>query len=960
MNKQELDIMLALSKAAYHNQRSLSEQTGYSLGLINRCLRNLMKAEYLDKEMRFTELANSVFAMRAPQNAIILAAGFGMRTAPINMETPKALLEVRGEKLIERLIRQLHEVGIHEIYVVVGFMKESFEYLIDEFHVKLIVNAEYAVKNNLHSLHLALTYISNSYILPCDLWCAENPFRDKELYSWYMVDGLWKRESAVRVNRKMELVRTQAEESGNAMIGISYILKEDAADIKKRIEEYCKERKYDNAFWEEILYQNDRMMIYPRVVSDFDIVEINTYEQLQELKLSSAQRKSNIISVAAAALCVEENKIVEISIIKKGITNHSFSFSCEGKKYIMRIPREGTECSNNRREEAVVYQKINGKNICDEVIYINAENGYKIAEYIEGTRECDLHCENDIRKCMKKLREFHEMELSVSHEFDIWEQIAFYESLWEGMPSSYKDYCQTKEKVLSLRPFIENHIEQKVLTHIDAVPDNFLFVPDENGKEDIRIIDWEYAGMQDPHVDIAMFCIYSFYDKEQVDHLIDLYFTEGCKKVIRCKIYCYIAACGLLWSNWCEYKRRLGVEFGEYSLRQYRYAKEYYKIFCEEQSMQNISIKLEEQAGLSELQFHILKELMVNKGKTIDEETLSGKYKTSLMEIKRQLSELTEKNYITSNMQITQAGRKAMEPFRVENAVIMAAGMSSRFAPLSYEMPKALLKVRGELLIEREIEQLKEAGIHNIIVVVGYMKEKLFYLADKYHVEIVVNEDYYRYNNTSTLMPVAERLRNTYICSSDNYFTENPFEQYVYRAYYSAVYASGKTNEYCISCNERGRIEAVSIGGENAWYMLGHVYFDRAFSEKFVSIFKREYENQITKEHLWEDLYIKHINELDLYIRKYDEKVIKEFDSLEELRLFDENYFENSESMIMQNICHMLDCVEADIIDIVPVASELTDLSFCFSCKGENYVYHHSENAEQAYIHKAKKHSYRG
>ena len=117
--------------------------------------------------------------------------------------------------------------------------------------------------------------------------------------------------------------------------------------------------------------------------------------------------------------------------------------------------------------------------------------------------------------------------------------------------------------------------------YIDAVPDNFLFV-EKDGKEEIRLIDWEYAGMQDPHVDVAMFCIYSLYNKRQVDRLIAAYFTEGCSDETRIKIYCYIAACGLLWSNWCEYKRNLGVEFGEYSLRQYRYAKDYYRIVQEE------------------------------------------------------------------------------------------------------------------------------------------------------------------------------------------------------------------------------------------------------------------------------------------------------------------------------------------------------------------------------------------
>ena len=88
--------------------------------------------------------------------------------------------------------------------------------------------------------------------------------------------------------------------------------------------------------------------------------------------------------------------------------------------------------------------------------------------------------------------------------------------------------------------------------------------------------------MQDPHVDIAMFCIYSLYNRNEIDRLIDIYFLNECPLNIRIKIYCYIAICGLLWSNWCEYKKMMGIEFGEYSLMQYRYAKEYYKIAIKE------------------------------------------------------------------------------------------------------------------------------------------------------------------------------------------------------------------------------------------------------------------------------------------------------------------------------------------------------------------------------------------
>ena len=142
----------------------------------------------------------------------------------------------------------------------------------------------------------------------------------------------------------------------------------------------------------------------------------------------------------------------------------------------------------------------------------------------------------------------------------------------------YRDYRQTKENVLSLRSFIDSQDKNWCLTHIDAVPDNFLFyTPPGTDDEFLQLTDWEYSGMQDPHVDIAMFCIYSLYDKKKCDRLIDIYFENSCDRITRAKIYAYIAICGLLWSNWCEFKRKLGVEFGEYSLAQYRFAKDYYK-----------------------------------------------------------------------------------------------------------------------------------------------------------------------------------------------------------------------------------------------------------------------------------------------------------------------------------------------------------------------------------------------
>lgn len=578
MNKQESEILTTLLIEPFVNQRVLSEVSGHSLGVVNRSLKNLIKEGYVDEFIRPTELAKKELKEKSPKNAIILAAGFGIRMVPINTQSPKALMEVNGEPLIERTIKQLHEVGVTSIYVVVGFMKEQFEYLIDEYGVDLIVNEEYASKNNLHSLYLASSHLSNTYIIPCDIWCDRNPFHRHELYSWYMVSDLVDNESTVRVNRKMELVSVPEKQGGNAMVGISYLIGEHSEFVRERLKAWDGNPRYDESFWEEVLYEKDRMIVQARVVHANNVVEINTYEQLRELDEESIHLKSDAISIIAKMLNASPAEIVDITVLKKGMTNRSFLFTCRGKKYIMRIPGEGTDQLINRREEAQVYQVIKDRGICDDIAYINPDNGYKITEFLEGSRDCDADNVDDLKLCMKKLREFHGMNLVVDHEFDIFGQIDFYESLWDGAPSIYRDYKKTKEHVLELKEYIDKHVERKCLTHIDAVPDNFLFTADG----DIRLIDWEYAGMQDPHVDIAMFCIYSLYNKRQVDRLISIYFDGKCSREIKIKIYCYIAACGLLWSNWCEYKRSLGVEFGEYSLRQYRYAKDYYKIVMDE------------------------------------------------------------------------------------------------------------------------------------------------------------------------------------------------------------------------------------------------------------------------------------------------------------------------------------------------------------------------------------------
>ena len=576
MNRQEQDILNILAGGTFSGQRELAEESGYSLGVVNRCLRSLTETGYVRADGTLTQNGQALLAENRPQRAVILAAGFGMRMVPINTETPKGLLQVHGERLMDRLIRQLHQAGIRDIRVVVGFLKEQYEYLIDEFGVELVVNPDYARKNNLHSVDRVRSALSDCYVVPCDLYCTENPFRTHEFYSWYMVSEAPAPDSTVRVNRKQALI--PVSENGNRMIGICYLTADDGRKASQQVHALCLDSRMDGAFWEEALHAEGKMLPAARVVPEGQVVEINTYEQLRELDGDSDQLQNDAIGTICRVFDASPRDITHITVLKKGMTNRSFLFTCRGKQYIMRIPGEGTDRLIDRRQEAAVYGAIRDLSLCDDVYYIDPANGYKITAFLENARVCDPENPNDVRRCMAFLRKFHERRLHVGHSFDIFGQIEFYEQLWKGTPSVYADYRRTKEQILSLRPYMEAHAGEKVLTHIDAVPDNFLLTGD-----DIRLIDWEYAGEQDPHVDIAMFAIYALYDRAQVDTLIDAYFPEGCPGETRLKIYCYVAACGLLWSNWCEYKRQLGVEFGEYSLRQYRYAKEFYRIFRAEE-----------------------------------------------------------------------------------------------------------------------------------------------------------------------------------------------------------------------------------------------------------------------------------------------------------------------------------------------------------------------------------------
>ena len=344
-------------------------------------------------------------------------------------------------------------------------------------------------------------------------------------------------------------------------------------------------------------------------------------------------------------------------------------------------------------------------------------------------------------------------------------------------------------------------------------------------------------------------------------------------------------------------------------------------------------------SSLSRAQFDVLNAL-TRTDEPLTQRQLKERTDLSLGTVNTAVRELEAAGHI-ADRRPTAVGLTALKPYKVDNAVIMAAGLSERFAPISYERPKGVLKVRGEVLIERQIEQLREAGITDITVVVGYKKEYFFHLVRRFGVTLVINDEYMTRNNNGSLWRVRDRLRNTYICSSDDYFTSNPFEPYVYQAYYSAQYAEGPTDEWCIVTGRGGRITGATVGGRNAWTMLGHAYFDAAFSRRFVEILQEVYDLPQTAPKLWESIYLDHIKDLNMVMRRYPEGMIHEFDSVNELRTFDPMFLENVDSEVFDHIGRALDCAKSDIGDFYPLKQGITNLSCHFAVGDQEYVYRH-------------------
>lgn len=221
---------------------------------------------------------------------ILLAAGMGTRLRPLTENTPKSLIEVNGEPLLERQVKFLQEIGIKEIYVVTGYLSEKFEYLKEKFGIKLIHNKYYDKYNNIYSMFLAKEFLGDSYVIDADVYLSRN-FLKKDIDKSSYFSGKKKTEEKewkinFDENNKVKDIEVVSGEN-YILSGISYWSTEDGKIIRNILNSF--EGKFDdeklkNLYWDDLVRDNlDKLEVYIEKIENDDWYEIDNLKELEEL-----------------------------------------------------------------------------------------------------------------------------------------------------------------------------------------------------------------------------------------------------------------------------------------------------------------------------------------------------------------------------------------------------------------------------------------------------------------------------------------------------------------------------------------------------------------------------------------------------------------------------------------------------------------------------------------------------
>lgn len=288
LSRKQFDVLEKMvGKTAPITQRELENLTGYSLGTVNRVIKELSDAGLVSNGIITDEGMNALEPYKV-KRAVFIAAGFGSRLAPITLNTPKPLVRVKGVRIIDHLIDACLEAGIEEIYIVRGYLAEQFDQLLYKYPmIKFLENPVYNEANNISSGMIARELLSNSYVFEADLLLSNPKIITKYHYTSDFLaikkdrtdDWCFEVKDRVIVEEKV------GGEDCWQMVGISYWNEEDGKKLAKDIPEVYSMPGGKERYWEQVplVYKKKNYAVEVRECFEEDIVEIDTFRELKQI-----------------------------------------------------------------------------------------------------------------------------------------------------------------------------------------------------------------------------------------------------------------------------------------------------------------------------------------------------------------------------------------------------------------------------------------------------------------------------------------------------------------------------------------------------------------------------------------------------------------------------------------------------------------------------------------------------
>ena len=571
------------------SQRDLAKQYFISIGKVNSLVNEIAEKGYITKGdgiYNVTKLGEEEVKKHKVDAAVILACGMGVRLAPLTYDIPKCFINIKGERMIERQIKQLIAAGIKDITIMVGYMKEKFDYLIDKYNVKLIYNREYKYKNTLSTFYHAREVMRNKNVYVCvsDVYISENIYHNYEVEPYYT--GAFyedcKDEWRYITNSKNEIKAVAVGgENDFCLVGPCFLTKEFLDEFIPLIEKYYNETSTDHFYWEDVLVRNfDKLpKIYLSKHDKGIIFEFDTINDLNKFDKNSTSYGSEAVGFVSKAFNAKDSDIKDIVCVKEGMTNHSYRFTYDGIEYFARVPGEDTDTYIDRKTEGEILEQLQDANITEEIIYFDKNTGYKISKYLKGARSLDTNNEDELKRCMALYKKFHLLGVRVDADCSIADKIKEYLDIIKekDIYVPYEDFDVVIDSARKIKEYLDKVDTVRTLCHGDPNPNNVLVVGDE-----LKMIDFEYGGMANPLSDIALFGVYVGFDIDKTFKLYEMYKDAKIDRddssiipkddaTAKKMIISYMALGGLYNAVWTMVRCAMGdVDFGEFGMAGYR------------------------------------------------------------------------------------------------------------------------------------------------------------------------------------------------------------------------------------------------------------------------------------------------------------------------------------------------------------------------------------------------------